>query len=138
MLFKLFTSLAVSLVLMSGAAMARQSVPVVNFENVAITSASGKTPSAEAITQAIKLASAAKGWTIVADAGSALSATLVVRDKHTISVQISTAGDKYSIRYKASVNMNAEERAGQMEIHPNYNKWVKDLNDAIRIEFLKL
>ena len=128
--------LALVFLALSGAAQARDSVPVVNYENVQLVSASGKPVSADAATQAIRAAAAAKNWT-VSSSDKALSATLVVRSKHTVTVNIILSGEKYSLLFKDAVNMNVTERDGQTLIHPFYNRWVIELKDAITKELAR-
>lgn len=118
-------------------ASARDSVPIVNYDNVAVATNSGKAPNAEQVKQAIAAAAASKGWTVAPAGDGKLQATIVVRGKHTVVVDIAYAADKYTLTYKDSINMNLIERDGQKLIHPFYNKWVQTLKEAIRLELLK-
>lgn len=118
-------------------AVARDSVPIVNYDNVAVATSSGKAASAEQVRQAITAAAAGKGWTVAEQGDGKLQATIVVRGKHTVVVDIAYAADKYALTYKDSINMNLIERDGQKLIHPFYNKWVQTLKEAIRLELLK-
>jgi len=118
-------------------AIARDSVPIVNYDNVAVATNSGKAPNAEQVRQAITAAAASKGWTVAPAGDGKLQATIVVRGKHTVVVDIAYAADKYALTYKDSINMNLIERDGQKLIHPFYNKWVQTLKEAIRLELLK-
>lgn len=117
---------------------AREAVPVVNHDDIAVTTNSGKTPSAAQIKQAIVAGASARSWSIAPQADGKLLATLNVRGKHSIVVDVSYTADKYSLRYKDSSNMKFGDRDGQFVIHPSYNKWVQGLKEAIRIELLKL
>ena len=130
--------LVVCIALFSLNAVAREAVPIVNYDQIAVATRSGQAPSAEQLRQAIVAAASGKGWSIARQADGKLLATLVVRNKHTIVVEIACTADKYSLRYKDSINMKFEERDGQQLIHPFYNKWVLDFKEAIRIEVLKL
>lgn len=116
---------------------ARTPVPVINHDNVVVATATGKTLAAEQVKQAILAAVGVKGWSAVQQADGKLLATLHVRGKHTVVVEITYAADKYSLIYKDSVNMKSGSRDGQTVIHPFYNKWVQELLDAIRLELLK-
>jgi hypothetical protein len=129
--------LALAFLALSGQVHARGTVPVVNYENVQLAGGSGKPLSVDAVKQAIRTAAAAKSWAVTPD-GDALTATLVVRNKHTVVVGITVSGDKYSLQFKDAVNMNVTERDGLKLIHPFYNRWVQELNEAIRVELLKL
>ena len=144
----------ISCVVFVAPVMAREGVTVVNFDNVAIATSSGKPVASEQFKKAVQTAAASHSWTVAQTADGKLLATLVVRNKHTVTVEIAYAIDKYSLHYKDSVNMNYAASArstragpgspnsvdgnGQPVIHPNYNKWVQTLRDAIRTELIKL
>lgn len=134
---KLFAALLIATTLVAAPAVARDSVPIVNYDNVAVATSSGKAPDAEQVRQAIAAAAAGKGWTVAPAGDGKLQATIVVRGKHTVVVDIAYAADKYALTYKDSTNMNFIERDGQKLIHPFYNKWVQTLKEAIRLELLK-
>jgi len=119
-------------------AIARTPVPIINHENLSVATTSGKTLQVDQVKQAIQAAAGAKGWSVAFQADSRLLATLNVRNKHTIVVEIAYATDKYSLQYKDSTNMHFGDLNGSKVIHPYYNKWVQELKDAIRIELLKL
>lgn len=122
------------LAIFSSEAWARADVPVINHDNVAISVPSGKKLEANQVQQAIGAACAANGWTITPTGDNQLTATLLVRGKHTAIVDISWAAEAYSIRYKSSINLNYKERDGVQMIHPFYNKWVAALRDGINRE----
>jgi hypothetical protein len=62
-----------------------------------------------------------------------MTATLMVRGKHTMRTEIQYSPQNFSVRYLDSTNMNYEPASpsGAL-IHPNYNKWVQSLVDSIR------
>ena len=119
-------------------AIAREAVPVVNHENIAVTTSSGKPVQGEQVKQAILAAAASKGWTLGYQADGKLLATYVKAAKHTVVVEVEYTADKYTLRYQDSTNMKAKQMDGQTIIHPYYNKWVQNFRDAIRAELLKL
>ncbi len=150
-------------------AIARTSVPIVNYENVIVATNSGNTLQAEQVKTAVLVAAGSKGWSVAHQADGKMLASLTVRGKHTIVVEISYTASSYSLHYRDSVNMhyqpdhqlnltrsqnsyNQVQSQGQGQaqaqtqsgidsravIHPNYNKWVQDLRDAIRIQLLRL
>lgn len=127
-----------------GAASARTPVPIVNFDNVTFATATGKKPDETQIQQAIIRAAMQHQWTTTPAGDNKLIATLNVRGKHTVIVDISWAADTYTIRYKSSVNMDfAEQGKGAAPqpgpvIHPFYNKWVGNLRDGINRELSQL
>lgn len=128
-LFILFTLFATP-------AMARQAVPIIQYDNIPIVSTQ-KLDTAQVL-QAIKLGAASQHWVISNVENGALNATILVRQKHTVVVHIKYDTDKYSIHYQDSTNMKYEKSSdGQAIIHPFYNKWVAALNEAIRLELSK-
>jgi len=134
----------------------RLAVPIINHPDVAVATSSGKPVQADQVKQAIQAAAKAKGWALAFAPGGKVLATLVVRNKHTVVVEIAYSAERYSLMYKDSVNMkyaphaqsdshinsvnNTYTRGGYdgPVIHPFYNNWVQDLQDAIRQELLKL
>ncbi len=124
--------------LFQGPAMARGSVPVVNYENVTVTTGSGKPATAEQVRQAFISGTAGRGWTYTQAGEGKLLASLVVRNKHTVSAEIVYSGDKFSVTYTGSVNMNYELRDGKPVIHPNYNNWVANMLSDVRVELTRL
>jgi hypothetical protein len=55
-------------------------------------------------------------------------------NKHTISVDILYSGERYSVRYRDSKNMNYDPHDGAPVIHPEYNRRVKQLIDEFSNE----
>jgi len=119
-------------------AMARESVAVINHANIAIQRPAGQL-TADQVKQAIITAPAPRPWEFSAPEAGKLIATLNVRGKHTIVVDISYSATAYSIAYRDSVNMNfkAGGADGVGVIHPFYNRWVDELRDAIRLQLSK-
>jgi hypothetical protein len=118
-------------------ALARQPVLLVDYPNQPITTASGKVPAPEKVREAIVLAASSKGWT-TQDAGPGkLVATLLIR-KHTAVVNVTYSPQSFGIAYESSANLEFEDRGFQRLVHPNYNKWVHNLLEAIQAEVVKL
>lgn len=117
---------------------ARSAVPLVNYDNIAIVTSSNKAPQLDQVKQAMRVGAAVKGWTIEEAADGSLTASIVVRDKHKVSVKIDYDASKYSIHYKDSAVMKYEVNNGQAAVHPFYNVWVENLKNDINIELLKL
>lgn len=144
------------LITLSFQAVARESVPIIEHNNIPVITGSGKTLTADQVRSAITTAAAANQWEISKDStGDVVLATLFVRGKHTVVVSIPYAQDKFSINYQSSINMNYElsKRTsssypgtfngnasiknlpdGTPVIHPFYNKWVGILLSAIQAE----
>jgi len=63
---------------------------------------------------------------------------LAVRNKHTVTIEISFTADTYSIRYIDSTNMRYAVCNGRTYIHKNYNVWINQLRNAIEAKFSAL
>ena len=75
-----------------------------------------------------------KNWRAVEIDANTIEATTIVRGKHTVVVSIPYTAASYTINYKSSTNMNYKAKSdGTFSIHPNYNKWVNNLEQAIRM-----
>ena len=140
-MYKLMLVSAV-LLLMSAVSQAqgRTPVPIVDHENVTVVTASGKPLRADQVMQAIQKAASGNKWEILkAPESNKLSATLRVRNKHTVVVGITYSAESYTLKYQESINMNYRKDAeGKPVIHPFYNRWVQQLNDSIRAELRAL
>lgn len=80
-----------------------------------------------AIAEAIQRAGASLGWSITPEAPGKMTGTLQVR-QHVAVVDITYDTKSFDIQYKDSTNLMYS--GGQ--IHRNYNRWVKRLEDEIR------
>lgn len=125
---------------LAGTAEARSSVPIVNLENNAIVTSSGKEPTLDAVAQAIKAAGASQvyTWTVSEDTPGVMKLTTFVRAKHTVVVTVTYDTKVYSILYASSINMNYKAKDGKEVIHPFYNTWTQDLKKGIDAELKKL
>ncbi len=131
-------AVAAAIVVAASPAYGRTPVPVENFPNQAVATASGKKPTLEQVQQAITAAATGKQWALAKQADGSFLATRVVRGKHTIVATVAFTTDQYSVVYHSSDNMKFEMYNGTPYIHPNYNVWARELVDAIRIELSKL
>lgn len=120
--------------------------PIVNFENQVIKRFDNKVLSMEDVEKGIRAGADKAGWRVEPAGPGHIIATLVVRARHTAVVDITYSRESYSIKYKNSDNLGyrASDTSRPMiddtgsvtsskepVIHPNYNKWVQRLNDAI-------
>lgn len=80
-----------------------------------------------------RIVAAAKslGWTVSKEDEDRLELHYDKQGKHqvTIAVQYDTAG--YQISYLNSVNLDFAEANGVRKIHPNYNRWIRNLVQRI-------
>src|SRR5262249_20263223 len=120
-------------------ALARDLAPVVDYDNVAVVTGSGKPASAQAVSVAISNAAARgkRGWNVQRTAADKMRATYHVR-QHIVVVDIGYSDKAYSIHYAASDNMKYSDASGKKVIHPFYNGWVDELKQGISAELSKL
>ncbi|HUQ26827.1 MAG TPA: hypothetical protein VM140_14270 [Burkholderiales bacterium] len=109
--------------------------PISNFEGMPIKTL-GAAPSADQVREAIIAAGEKREWTFVDAGPGALVGTLTVRMKHTAEVGITYGPQSYSVVYRRSTNLNY--RADGPSIHPNYNKWVRDLVNGIDLSLASI
>lgn len=123
----------VSLFVLTGAAEASRQAPLVEFENQTWVRADGISLSLENVKIAIHLGLQDKGWSVEKWTDGGLTAKIVVRGKHTVFVTIPYSTEHFSLYYKDSDNMLYKEKEdGTKVIHRNYNRWAKQLVNAIR------
>lgn len=134
--FVIAASLAVA-ALASFPVQARTPVPVINLTQIAIPASPSQGRTEAQVRQAITLAAQAKGWTVAAPEAGKLVATLNVRNKHTVMVDIPYDSRSYSLIYRDSANMKYGQMNGEAVIHPNYNRWTQDLRVAIDHELIR-
>lgn len=126
------------LVIFSMQAQARSPVPIINHDNISIVTSGGTTLDASQVKLAIETAVVAKDWTIASSVDGKLTAKIVVRNKHTVMIEIGYDATHYSIKYLDSINMKYEVQNGQAVIHPFYKKWVDLLRVRINSELSRL
>jgi hypothetical protein len=120
-IFHIIAALSVGL-----AIVACNTVPIMNVDNAAISTPSGKPLTQEQVRAAIIRAGSALGWQMKDEGPNKLVGTIVLRT-HTAVVDIPYSATNYSIKYRSSVNL--EESGGN--IHKNYNGWIQNLNRGI-------
>lgn len=81
---------------------------------------------------AIVRAGVKRGWVFQQVASGHLQGTIDVRGKHEASVDVFFDTQKFTILYKDSRNLDYDPAKGT--IHPNYNSWVRNLENDIRSE----
>ena len=109
--------------------------PLVNFENISVATVSGKPLTLDQVKQAIIRGGATRGWTMAIVSPGHIVGTLQIR-RHTAIVDINYDTQKYSIRYKDSVNLRYNKwEDGTESIHSNYSGWLsnlrRDINKAL-------
>jgi hypothetical protein len=123
----------VLVVTLSGGAAARSGVAIQNYENVPIVRADNAALTSARVRAAI-VSAALQGrskWTILEDTPGRIVATLSIRSKHSLTVEVRYSEAAFSVTYRDSSNLNYAQGANGPIIHPTYNKEVKALVDAI-------
>lgn len=115
----------------------RKGAPIQDITSNTATAAS--TPLTEQdVRKAILIACSARGWQGKEVSPGLIEARLLVRNKHSIVVDIPYTAAAYSIKYKSSANMEYDvKNDGSAAIHPNYNKWVGTLNADINAQLIR-
>jgi len=108
-------------------------LPVYNVNDAAVSTASGKHPTAGQVRSAIITAGTSLGWHVVDAGPGRLEGTLHLRT-HTAVVDIPYSAARYSILYRSSEDLQAADG----KIHKNYNGWVQNLDRAIRTEISRI
>lgn len=102
-----------------------RSVPLHNLDNQTIISQSPL--SLETVETSIVKGGRTLGWQIKVVGPGHIVATLNIR-RHQAVVDIPFDTEKYSIEYKDSTNLDYDGT----RIHPNYYRWVNNLNKEIQ------
>lgn len=117
--------LGVLLISLAGCA----AVPVQNIEQASVTTVSDRSLNATQVRDAIVRAGAALGWQMK-DLGSNTMEGMLHLRTHTAVVNIPYSSQNYSIIYKSSVNLKADNG----KIHKNYNGWITNLANGINAQ----
>lgn len=104
-------------------------VPIMNVDNAAVPTVSGKPMTKEQVRAAIIRAGGALGWQMKDEGPEKLVGTLVLRT-HTAVVEIPYSATNFSIKYRSSIDLN--ESGGN--IHKNYNGWIQNLHKGINTQ----
>ena len=97
---------------------------------------SSKVLTMEDYKNAIILGGGQRGWTFQDEAPGHLVGKVAVRNKHFATVDVYFDTTSFSISYKSSQNLNYH--AGRNEIHPNYNSWIRNLQDDIQAQITQM
>lgn len=73
------------------------------------------------------------GWRVVKDEPGQLELHYDKRGRHQVNVAVRYDGQSYKIDYLNSVNLNFSEADGVRRIHPNYNRWIRNLIKQIGV-----
>ncbi|QLI82311.1 hypothetical protein HZU75_12680 [Chitinibacter fontanus] len=110
---------------------ARQ-MPMEQPPRVIFTEKMGSGMSAEQIKSNIVSAGNRFGWMVIgSEEGKVTLQYNKGNGKHVVTIAVVYDMKGYQINYVDSINMNYEVENGVPNIHPNYNRWVFNLNKEI-------
>ncbi|MGQ8772840.1 hypothetical protein ACUTQ5_00005 [Serratia sp. NA_112.1] len=84
------------------------------------------------VRQAILSAGLSRGWIMNPTADGVIDGKILLRG-HSAGIRITYNTNSYQINYVASGNMDAKDG----KIHPNYNRWVANLDKDIQLELAR-
>ncbi|WP_419246531.1 hypothetical protein [Serratia sp. NFX21] len=122
--FKLILTAVFAAILVTGCA---GTAPVKNVsQNIA-----GSHSNAQ-VRQAILSAGLSRGWIMNPTADGVIDGKILLRG-HSADIRITYNTNSYQINYITSGNMDAKDG----KIHPNYNRWVANLDKDIQLELAR-
>jgi hypothetical protein len=104
-----------------------RTAPIHNVKDAPVNVPTGQAATLTTVEQAIVRAGNGLGWQMKVEKPGLIVGTLNLRT-HSAVVDIPFSPSAYSIVYKSSVNLDQQGDT----IHPNYNGWVQNLDQAIR------
>jgi hypothetical protein len=104
------------------------SQPVYNVENAEAKSVGGKALSLAQVEKAILQAGTQRGWRMQKSKDGLIVGTIYAR-QHMAQVEIKYTSSSYNIIYKNSADLNYDG----VNIHKNYNSWVRNLDNSIQL-----
>lgn len=107
--------------------------PVYNVTEKPVVTVAGKTASLEDVGKAITRAGGTLGWQMKQIEPGYILATLKLRE-HVAIVDVRYTASAYSITYKDSTNVKYDGA----RIHGNYNRWILNLDNAIKTQLINL
>ena len=113
-------------------------VDIMNVQDAPVKTLSGQELTLDQTTKAIVLAGMGLKWQMEVAKPGHIIGTLNLRN-HQAVVDITYNTQVYSITYKSSKNLLTVDDTGKpVGIHPNYNGWIQNLDNAIRTQFIAI
>lgn len=81
--------------------------------------------------QRIIAAAQSLGWQVTAQADDHLQLSYDKQGKHQVRLKVELNAQTYQIHYVDSHNMNYSSTEDGARIHPNYNRWIRNLQKRI-------
>lgn len=128
--------MAIALACWLAAVQARENDPITNYLDMPVKARGGKPLSQAEVRDAIVAGASARQWKVNYVGAGLLVAQRNIAGRHLVEVDIRYGPQQYSVIYRNSINMNY--RASDASIHPNYNRWARDLVDGINFAIYRL
>ena len=93
--------------------------------------ASAAEPTPQQLRDRIVAAGQSLGWVVNKDEAGRLELLYDKQGKHQVTIAVEYNAQGYKISYLNSVNLNFEDADGVRKIHPNYNRWIRNLIQRI-------
>lgn len=88
-------------------------------------------PTAAQVRDRIILAGQSLGWVVTREAPGVVELQYDKQGKHMAHIAVRYDHAGYKIDYVSSYNLNYAEVDGNRRIHPNYNRWIRNLIQRI-------
>ncbi|ODT37254.1 MAG: hypothetical protein ABS55_03805 [Lautropia sp. SCN 70-15] len=119
-------AIVLPLVTLTGVAHAR-TAPLVEPERMLLPAAQGKARGVDNVRAAIISGGQSLGWSVLQDEPGKLTLKYNKQGKHEVVVDALYDEQSYQLRYVDSTNMNYNKDDSGANIHPNYNRWIRNL-----------
>lgn len=104
-----------------------RSAPIYEPARVRLTSAQGVPLGAEQVRAAIVSGAAVRHWQVVAQGPDKVTLRYEKAGKFEAVVDVNYSADGFQVVYVSSNNLEYQRSSTGTEIHPNYNRWIKNL-----------
>lgn len=121
-------ALGVVMAVAVGSAMARNTEI---YEPPKMLWASAAEPTQQQLRDRIVAAGQSLGWVVNKEEAGRLELLYDKQGKHQVTIAVQYDATGYKIDYLNSVNLDFAEANGVRRIHPNYNRWVRNLMKRI-------
>jgi hypothetical protein len=87
----------------------------------------------EQVAEAVKATLLGRGWAINSQRAGVINSTLYIRE-HTATINAIYDIEQVQLKYVDSTNLDYSESNGERQIHRNYNSWIDNLVNDLRVK----
>ena len=113
-------------------------VPLRNIDNANISGYGSKKPTLEEVQAALSRAAEIRGWTIEDISPGHAIGRILVRGKHSVTIDITYTTETMSMTYVDSSNMDFRSDSDGEVIHLKYNAWINNLLSTLRKQLAQM